>query len=207
MKKKLVIFSLILALVAIPLAACAPAPAPAPEPTPAPAPAPEPEPEPTPAPEEKPPLTLKAGLLHPLSGPAAAWGISSLHFAEIAAERINNQGGIQVGEDKYLIEIVAYDDQFIGSEALIGAKKLVLQDKVSVIITLGGIDEAIAPFLMENEILMIAGTTDFISPNWPYMLGAVFPWNELLLLQALPARPRQIEGQSPPLRLHSLMLV
>lgn len=44
--------------------------------------------------------TLKLGLLACFSGPGAPWGIEEFKGMEFAAGKINEAGGIKVGNDK-----------------------------------------------------------------------------------------------------------
>ncbi|GEM_PF-3302066 len=53
--------------------------------------------------------TLKIGVLGVMSGPAASWGLVNRYCAETTAGLINAAGGIDIGGEKYDIEIVAID--------------------------------------------------------------------------------------------------
>ena len=55
---------------------------------------------------------VKIGVITPLTGAIAHSGKDHLIGAEIAADRINAAGGVKVGEKRYLLEIVALDDQY-----------------------------------------------------------------------------------------------
>ena len=55
--------------------------------------------------------TLKIGAHVTLSGPGAAWGQAMKNAAELAADRVNAAGGLDVGGKKYKVAIVAYDDK------------------------------------------------------------------------------------------------
>src|SRR5215831_8039004 len=57
--------------------------------------------------------TIKYGIATPLSGPAAPWGIPHVRAAEMVFEEVNNQGGIEIGGQKYKIEIVSYDHKYV----------------------------------------------------------------------------------------------
>jgi len=83
--------------------------------------------------EEEEPQVVRIGFLAPLSGPAVMWGLPSWNVAQLWAEEINDAGGINVDGQIYEVELIAYDDQFLPSEAQKGAEKLILEDEVSVI--------------------------------------------------------------------------
>jgi branched-chain amino acid transport system substrate-binding protein len=74
--------------------------------------------------------TLKFGVVAPLTGGGAPWGIAGDQAARIAAADINAKGGLEVGGKKYQIEVISYDDQF-KTDAAVGAyNRLVNQDGV-----------------------------------------------------------------------------
>lgn len=158
-RKALVVFlAVVLALSPIVFSAC-PAPAP---------------------PEEK---TVKIGFNAPLSGPAAAWGLPGLEGTSIWVDKINAAGGIQAGGETYMVEIIEYDNEGIGSKALLGARKLVLEDGVVAILMLGGAPSAIVqPFLTEHEIMTFVLIASDISADRPYLLDVTdnFPVYHLL---------------------------
>ncbi len=47
--------------------------------------------------EAAPPKILKIGIALPFSGPAAGWGIPPALAFELEADRINSEGGVNVG--------------------------------------------------------------------------------------------------------------
>ncbi|HKW91089.1 MAG TPA: ABC transporter substrate-binding protein, partial [Methylomirabilota bacterium] len=53
--------------------------------------------------------TLSIGLLGPVSGGAASYGVELLRGAELRVEEINKAGGLKVGTDTYRIKLVSYD--------------------------------------------------------------------------------------------------
>lgn len=56
--------------------------------------------------------TLKLGALVTLSGAGAAWGQGMKNAAEVAADQVNEAGGLEVGGKKYRVQVVAYDDKY-----------------------------------------------------------------------------------------------
>ncbi len=134
------------------------------------------------APEEE-VLTVKIGFNAPLSGPAAAWGLPGLEGTSIWVDRINAAGGIEAGGKRYLVEIVEYDNEYIGSKALLGARKLVLEDEVVAMLMLGGApSKAVQPFLTEHEIMTFVLIASDISLDKPYLLDVTdnFPTYHLV---------------------------
>lgn len=74
--------------------------------------------------------TLKIGVVAPLTGGGAPWGIAVAEGAKIAASEVNADGGLEVAGKKYQIEIVAYDDQFKTADAVAAYNRLLNQDGV-----------------------------------------------------------------------------
>jgi branched-chain amino acid transport system substrate-binding protein len=62
--------------------------------------------------------TLKIGVIAPLTGPGAPWGLAAKYAAELAADDVNAKGGLNVGGRKYQIQAIAYDDQYKAAEAV-----------------------------------------------------------------------------------------
>jgi branched-chain amino acid transport system substrate-binding protein len=79
---------------------------------------------------------VKIGVITPLTGAIAHSGKDHLIGAEIAADRINAAGGVKVGEKRYLLEIVALDDQY-KPDLTVTAVRRMLGNGVKIISTLG----------------------------------------------------------------------
>jgi branched-chain amino acid transport system substrate-binding protein len=127
--------------------------------------------------------TVKIGFNAPLSGPSAAWGLPGMEGIEIWLEQINGAGGIQVGDKKLMVEIVQYDNEGDGSKALLGARKLVLEDKVVAMLMLGGAESAVVqPFLTNQKIMTFVLIASDIAEDRPYLLDVTdnFPIYHLL---------------------------
>ncbi|MBS4206525.1 urea ABC transporter substrate-binding protein [Bacillus sp. FJAT-50079] len=94
---------------------------------------------------------IKLGVLEDRSGDFALVGVQKYHAVELAVEEINNQGGL-LGKQ---IEIVAPDTQSDDKRYQEMARKLILDDKVDVI--MGAFSsasrEAIRPIMEQNKML------------------------------------------------------
>jgi len=124
MKRK---FALLLlgAMVIQLLAGCAaPATTPAPEPTQAPS-----VTEPTAVPEPQP--VLKIGVSVSQTGATANLGSNLKDGYAFWMDRVNELGGIQVGDKKYLVELVYYDDASDAETSVKLTEKLITDDEVS----------------------------------------------------------------------------
>ncbi len=98
--------------------------------------------------------TIKIGMLAPLTGFAAADGYSVQQSVQIAAEKLNAEGGL-LGKK---VELVIYDDAADPKQAVPLAHKLIDQDKVVAFV--GGSyslpSRAVAPLFDDNEIPYVA---------------------------------------------------
>ncbi|WP_353621895.1 ABC transporter substrate-binding protein [Variovorax saccharolyticus] len=99
--------------------------------------------------------TVKIGALVTLSGPGAAWGQAMKNAAELAADKVNAAGGLEVGGKKYRVEVVAYDDKYQAGEAVTVANRLVFEDKVKYIIGPTGSAPTLAvqPITEKNQVI------------------------------------------------------
>jgi len=71
--------------------------------------------------------TIKIGFVGTLSGANAAWGTSNVRSMETSAEIYNQQGGVEIGNKKYNIEIVSFDDAYDPKIAVAGMEKMAQQ--------------------------------------------------------------------------------
>lgn len=80
--------------------------------------------------------TLKIGIIAPMTGGGAPWGIAMQQAANIAAANVNSKGGLTVGGKKYTVQAIAYDDQYKAAEAVAAYNRLVNQDGVKYVVLL-----------------------------------------------------------------------
>jgi len=118
--------------------------------------------------------TVKVGFLAALTGDAAGWGLPGLYGVEIWVEQINAAGGMDVGGEKYRVEVISYDDEFDAIKATIGAKKLVFEDEVSIVLMLGVTPVlAVKDFMTRNKMLTTTLVPTDISADAPYLFAPV----------------------------------
>ncbi len=112
-------------------------------------------------------ITLKIGLVVPLSGPSARWGGFASHGAELAMKQINAAGGVG-GKP---IELLKGDSQGTPVEAVSAARRLISQDGVNVI--LGDIASsatiALQPVVEEAKVVLLNGASS--NPDITYKAG------------------------------------
>lgn len=98
--------------------------------------------------------TVRIGALVPLTGAAAADGLSALNSLKIAVDNVNAEGGI-LGKR---LELIYYDDRADAKEAVALAHKLIGQDKIVAVV--GGSysmpSRAVATIFQEEEIPFVA---------------------------------------------------
>lgn len=115
---------------------------------------------------------VKVGVLAPLSGNASAWGRPGYEGCRIWADWVNDAGGLRIGGQRQSVEIVAFDDQYDPARAVLGAKQLVLEHDVRIILMLGGDTvPAISDFLTRSRMLATTLLPSDLSPDTPYLIA------------------------------------
>jgi branched-chain amino acid transport system substrate-binding protein len=132
----------------------------------------------------------KVGVVGPMSGGAALWGISARNGAEIAASEYNQAGGLPMGGKKCKVVVVSYDSKYSAEGAAAAANNLASQD-VSVIVGPVGSPEAtgIKPVAERNKQVTMNAVyaKDAIGAQWPLAFHAVAgpgAWAKLLVKMA-----------------------
>lgn len=101
--------------------------------------------------------TIKIGVNQPLTGPVAASGNFVVNGAKIAADEINAKGGILGAK----IELVIEDNKSNPTEAVAVAEKLIVRDKVPVMMGAWSSTYTLAvmPKLIEYKVPMVVETS------------------------------------------------
>ena len=74
--------------------------------------------------------TLKVGMLMPLSGPISIVGVGLTRAVELYFDKVNEEGGLQLGGDTYMLKLIAEDSKIDPTVAATATKKLVYKDGV-----------------------------------------------------------------------------
>jgi branched-chain amino acid transport system substrate-binding protein len=120
---------------------------------------------------------IKVGYVGALTGFLAAWGLPGYYGCQVLTDWYNAAGGIDVGGDKYKLELIAYDDEWDPAKALAGAKKVVLEDEVSFIIgSYSSPVKAMQPFLTKQKMVSTTLVQYDTSPDYPYMIAPAEPF-------------------------------
>lgn len=117
---------------------------------------------------------IKIGFLGALTGDLAGWVLPGLYGVEIWVEQTNAAGGVKVGGDWHQIEVISYDDEYLGAKAVTGAKKLVLEDEVKfLVMSFTTPVFAAQPFLTAQKMVSTTLTPSDMSPERPYLIAPV----------------------------------
>ena len=121
--------------------------------------------------------TLNIGVLGPLSGGAAQYGVELQRGAEMRADEINKAGGLKIGGDTYKFKLISYDHKGQAAEAATAANKLVFQDKVKYIIgnAVGATCNAAQTVTEPQKVIFtfVCWGTNNLGPDKPYSFRAL----------------------------------
>ncbi|HWN01722.1 MAG TPA: ABC transporter substrate-binding protein [Candidatus Dormibacteraeota bacterium] len=127
--------------------------------------------------------TLTIGLLGPLSGGAASYGVELMRGAELRVEEINKAGGLKVGADAYRIKLVSYDHKAQAADTATATNKLIFQDKVKYIIgnAVGATCNAAQTITEPNKVMFafVCWGTNNLAPEKPYSFRSMLSQWEL----------------------------
>jgi len=98
--------------------------------------------------------TIKIGVLAPLTGEVATYGVWFKNSAELARDEINDEGGVLGKELEFIIEDTAGDPK-AGVNA---AKKLIEVDKVGILLgpAASGVVLSVAPLAEQNQVVLLS---------------------------------------------------
>jgi len=74
---------------------------------------------------------LKVGMIMPLSGPISFVGVGLTRAVRLYFDKVNEEGGLQIGGDTYMIDLIAEDSKMDPTVASTATKKLVYKDEAS----------------------------------------------------------------------------
>jgi branched-chain amino acid transport system substrate-binding protein len=127
---------------------------------------------------------LKIGAIFPLSGRGATWGMAAQKAITVKQKEINARGGLNVGGEKYKVEIIWEDDKYNAAAGRMAAEKLVNRDKVKFIhgSQSSAVILAVQPITEPNKILFLVNSyaKEVLTPDKPYTFRMVLTSNEIL---------------------------
>jgi branched-chain amino acid transport system substrate-binding protein len=129
--------------------------------------------------------TLKLGHLNAFSGGASLYGADSKRAITMAIEEVNGKGGVNIGGENYLLEVVDLDSKYKPAATVAGYRRMVDLHGIHFIHNMGTVTgKAIMPYNEKDKVLL-----DVISPTESMNQTG----NKLLLNQVV--RPN---GYDPP---------
>ncbi|HEX2840443.1 ABC transporter substrate-binding protein [Hyphomicrobium sp.] len=116
---------------------------------------------------------LKIGFLAPLTGPLKAWAAPGLNGSSIWIDRVNAAGGVKVGNRRYMLELVQYDTKYQPDLALRGARKLIVEDDVKLILMIGGDDLSpeLRRLISQQRMLVSTLLPSDLTPDAPTLVA------------------------------------
>lgn len=108
--------------------------------------------------------TIKIGFFAPITGPAAADGMSAKNAVEIGLKQVNDGGGIKGKK----VDLIIYDDRLKAEEAVAIANKLIEKDKVVGVVSgsYSGPTRVVAPIFQKAGLPMVAGYAVHPDVTW-----------------------------------------
>lgn len=108
--------------------------------------------------------TIKIGFFAPITGPAAADGMSAKNAVELGVKEVNEAGGIKGKK----VELIVYDDRLKAEEAVAIANKLIEKDKVVGVVSgsYSGPTRVTAPIFQKAGMPMVAGYAVHPDVTW-----------------------------------------
>jgi branched-chain amino acid transport system substrate-binding protein len=120
---------------------------------------------------------IKVGVITPLSGPCAQYGIPITRGAELWADQLNKAGGIaDASGNKHTVEVHAYDNKcYTPGDELASARRAVQDDGVQFLLQTWtpAARKAIASFVTEKKVLTTTYGGGYLSKQFPYLIGSI----------------------------------
>jgi branched-chain amino acid transport system substrate-binding protein len=107
---------------------------------------------------------IPIGFFAPITGPAAADGMSAKNAVELGLKEVNDTGGIRGKK----VELIIYDDRLKAEEAVAIANRLIEKDKVIGVVSgsYSGPTRVTAPIFQKAGIPMVAGYAVHPDVTW-----------------------------------------
>lgn len=115
--------------------------------------------------------TVKIGVISPLTGPGAPWGMAVAEGAKMVAAETNAKGGLDIGGKKHQVEVIAYDDQYKVAESVAAYNRLTKQDGVKYVIIMSSAPTmALKQNIEDDKVVALSGSmlAKSIDPSTKY---------------------------------------
>ncbi|MEM7171506.1 MAG: amino acid ABC transporter substrate-binding protein [Pseudomonadota bacterium] len=147
--------------------------------------------------------TLTLGSAISLTGKYATNGVHAKNGYEFAIQKIDENGGVQIGDKCYNFEVIYYDDESKGDRGATLAERLINQDEVQYMLGpySSGLTKAIAPVTEKYQIPMVeaeGASRSLFNKGYKYLF-AVLSTSEQYLASAvaLAAEMAEKSGKDP----------
>lgn len=147
--------------------------------------------------------TITLGAAVSQTGKYSTNGMHTTNGYNLAVERVNEMGGVQVGDKTYELEIIYYDDESTPARGAQLAERLISQDGVEFMLGpySSGLTKAMAPVTEEHGIPMVeanGASRSLFTQGYEYLF-AVLSTSEQYLASAveLAAEMAEKEGRDP----------
>lgn len=147
--------------------------------------------------------TIVLGAAVSVTGKYSTNGKHTMNGYDLAVEKINEAGGVDVNGKKYMLDILYYDDESTPARGAQLAERLINQDGVKFLLGpySSGLTKAIAPVTEKYGIPMVEGngaSRSLFAQGYKYLF-AVLSTSEQYLASAitLAAEKAQAEGRKP----------
>jgi len=104
-------------------------------------------------------------------------GLDMVHGIQVMADMDNANGGIEIGGEKYKVEIVQYDSNNSQATEVAAVNRLVFEDKVNYVFCDGMNIGAWLAVTDANKVMEFGGSMDFrfnMDPKWSYSYAGMF---------------------------------
>ncbi|SIQ61722.1 amino acid/amide ABC transporter substrate-binding protein, HAAT family [Paracoccus thiocyanatus] len=123
------------------------------------------------------PERIRMGMVTPLEGECAQWGIPITRAGQIWADEHNAQGGILCGDgERHMIDYMAYTNGcFFPNEEMSAFRNAILQDGCKYMFQTytPASRKAIARLATQNGVLTNSYGGGFMSADFPYLMGGI----------------------------------
>lgn len=122
--------------------------------------------------------TITLGAAVSLTGKYTTNGEHTQRGYDLAVQEINEAGGVQVGDETYMLEIKYYDDESTPARGAQLAERLIQQDGINFILGpySSGMTKAIAPITEENKVPMVeanGASRSLFTNGWKYLFATL----------------------------------
>ncbi|MEO1019114.1 MAG: amino acid ABC transporter substrate-binding protein [Pseudomonadota bacterium] len=147
--------------------------------------------------------TIVLGSAISLTGKYSGNGIHSKNGYDIAIQRVNEMGGVQVGDQSYKLAVTYYDDESTPARATQLAERLINQDGTEYMLGpySSGLTAAIAPVTEQYQVPMVeaeGASRSLFNKGYEYLFAVLSTSEQYLRTAiALAAEQAEAEGKDP----------